>query len=151
MENFNDIDIDEIDIPSISSYFYKNRKYSFIRIKKIFLFYRYLCKHKNFYKTKKKIQHKIIKNLEKTCYTNTNNIAFTKNIIFDWKNEEFTDIYHIICAKTLAHLSTNDTKPEKVNDIIEEIINDYILSKEFPNKTIKDLYPEQYFLYHLKN
>ena len=48
MDMFNELNIDEVNIPAISVYFWKKKIYSFERINKIFLFYRYLYKDENY-------------------------------------------------------------------------------------------------------
>ena len=147
MDMFNELNIDKINIPAISVYFWKKKIYSFERINKIFLFYRYLYKYRRFEKTKKKIQHKVIKNLEKGCYINTIKIALEQNINCSWEEDDFANIYHFICGRILSYISTDSTDPTKVSNIIDGFIDDssdYSLSKQFPNKTQKDLYPEQY-------
>ena len=144
MNNFYKTDIDNIKISTISAYFYKNKEYSFTRIIKIFLFLRYLSKHKKFYKTKNSVKHEILKNLENTCHNNSIKIALEQNITYDWEQEEFTDIYHYICGRVLAYINTYNTDYKKVNNIINGFINDKYLAKEFPNKTHKSLYPEHY-------
>ena len=85
MNNFYKTNIDNIKISTISAYFYKNKEYSFTRINKIFLFLRYLSKHKKFFKTKNSVKHEILKNIEETCHNNTIKIALEQNINYDWK------------------------------------------------------------------
>ena len=144
MNNFYKTNIDNIKISTISAYFYKNKEYSFTRINKIFLFLRYLSKHKKFFKTKNSVKHEILKNIEDTCHNNTIKIALEQNINYDWKQEEFTDIYHYICGRVLSYIDIDNTDYKKVNIIINGFINDKSLAKEFPNRTHRNLYPELY-------
>jgi len=142
MDNFLDIDIEKVSIPTIFSCFYSTKNYYEIdRIYKIFLFYRYLCRHKKFSKITRKEQHEIIKNLEKACYDNAKHM---ENIVCGW-SEEFAYTYHIICGKVLSYFDIN--YPKKANIIIENLISDIpvqIFSKTLPYKSIRDLFPEEY-------
>ena len=73
-------------------------------------------------------------------------IALKQNINCSWEEDDFANIYHFICGRILSYISTDSTDPKKVSNIIDGFIDDssdYSLSKQFPNKTQKDLYPEQ--------
>jgi len=105
---YSELDIYDIEIPVISAYFYKDPKYSNERLGKIFLFYRYLCKHIRFSGISSENKHEIIKNLEKTCYVNTIEKAKKQDVDCKWSNEDFEFIYHTVCANVLSHLSYDD-------------------------------------------
>lgn len=144
MENFIDISIDEIKIPIISRYFYKNPNYPVPRIGKVILFYKYLCRHKAFASINLEKMHDIVKSLERSCFSDTIKKSRENDLINRWDNEEFEDLYHYICGRVIVYLDYKETVVENVNKIINSLINENGYAKKFPTLTHKDIYPELY-------
>lgn len=136
---FNNKHIDDVEIPAISACFYKDTKYNDGRLKKIFLFYRYLSQHKGFTKISSEQKHNIVENLEKSCYRNTIAKARKQNINCSWDEEDFEFIYHVTCGKTLAHISRDDAIVSANNvDKLGYIVSEMNLNTSNPNKSTND-------------
>ncbi len=144
MEHFIRADIDEVEIPPISSSFYKNENYDLIRINKIILIYKFLCRHIKFNTLIYRKKHKLIKRLESSCYNETLQTARIHDIINKWNDDEFIDLYHEVCGQVLAHLNYEETIPKNANKFIFSMIHSKDYTIKFPTLKHKDLYPETY-------
>ena len=144
MQHFLNTEIDKVQIPSISSSFYKNDNYNFVRIGKIILLYKFLCRHIQFSKLDNNKKHKIIKTLERKCYHQTIKISKLNDILNDWNVEEFNDLYHIICGRMIVYLEYTETDPNDVNKFIINMINSPEYVNKFPTLLHKNLYPKIY-------
>lgn len=144
MEFFNDIDPNDVEIPSIPLFFYNSDNYNMIRIGKIILFYKFLCRNIKFCNADNDLKFHIIKDLERSCYHETLKTARDYDVINQWNIEEFVYIYHIKCGNVLSYLTHEENDPVDVNKFINKMlsINDY--AKKFPTLTHLDLYPSIY-------
>jgi len=147
MENFINKHIDDIKIPVLPAEFYNHENSNEIRIAKIYLFYQYLCRHKEFAGTEEKKQYRVINSLERSCYSITLDIANKESIPCNWDINEFDDLYHIVCARVLSYFTYdngNIKSAEKTNNIITSLLNDVKCAKSLPFKKRRELYPEEY-------
>jgi len=133
-----------VEIPPTSSYFYGHKNYPIIRIGKIRLFNKYLCRHKTFAKLENKKQHSIVKDLERSCFRLTIQKSKDNGIVTTWTNEEFDDKYHHECGRVLSYLNHKETDSKLVDTNINNLINVAGYAVSFPTLTHKDFYPELY-------
>lgn len=144
MEYFHDTDSNNITIPSIPLFFYNSDNYNIIRIGKVILFYKFLCKHKKFCNANNNTQFQIIRDLERSCYNETLKTARDYDVINQWNVEEFINIYHIKCGRVLAYLTPDENNPNDVNKFIEKMFSNSNYAKKFPTLKHSDLYPSVY-------
>lgn len=148
MEYFDNIETDDVVIPSIPLFFYDSDNYNVIRIGKVILFYKFLCRNKKFNNSDNDLQFHIVRDLERSCYHETLKTARDYDIINQWNIEEFVDIYHIKCGNTLSYLNHEENNPNDVNKFIDKMLTIDGYAKNFPILKHSDLYPIVYEKLH---
>lgn len=145
-ENFTE----ESKIPNIK-YEFLFKKYSPNRINNLNEFFKYLYKHRLFAKENEEKQIEIIKDLEKSCYKIVLEKARKDNIQTNWSNETFKTRYEYNCGRIKAYLDYELYDPEKVDIIIRNFLYNKSAAREFPFKSHKDFFPEQYKILNERN
>lgn len=116
---------------------YEDPSYNRIRRSKLLMLSAIMNQRERF-KTIKD-SHNIITEIERACYEYTVNKANDINIIPEWNNELFVDIYDASCARVFANLSTDNSVCNTF--LFDAILDGKIAISDIPKVTSQDLFP----------
>ena len=98
--------------------------------------------HPNFIKLDMDKRFKLLAQIERACFNYTFNKAQEVSVPTSWENEEFINIYTIVCAKIISNI--DQTNSVKNTYLADAIMCSTIDIKNLPKMTSQELYPDKY-------
>lgn len=83
-----------------------------------------------------------LKNLERSCYNYTIDMAHSENVVSRWEDRNFCDIYHSVCYKLSVNLEPTGlvSNPTLAKNLLSNVINVATL----PKMSSVDMFPQKY-------
>jgi transcription elongation factor S-II len=98
--------------------------------------------HPKFLEKSIEYRFELLKKIERACYNYTIYKAQELNIPTKWSNEEFINIYTLICAKIASNIDQNNSVRNTY--LATAIMDGSIDIQNLPKMTSQELYPDKY-------